>query len=66
MPVVQPDGSYLFHNGVDEDVLIPAAFVPSNPATLDALMDAIKLSDYGQTVNNAFGVPQHITIQIPL
>ena len=67
MPVVQPDGSYLFHNGVDDDadVVIPAAFVPSNPATLDALMDAIKLSDYGQPVNNAFGVPQHITIQIP-
>lgn len=66
MPVVQPDGSYLFHNGVDADVSIPAAFVPSNPASLDALMAAIKLSTYGQTVNNAFGVPQHITIQIPL
>lgn len=66
MPVVQPDGSYLFHNGVDADVSIPAAFVPSNPASLDALTAAIKLSIYGQTVNNAFGVPQHITIQIPL
>ena len=66
MPVVQQDGSYLFHNGVDADVLIPAAFVPSNPASLAALMDAIKASSYADTVNNAFGVPQHITIIIPL
>lgn len=66
MPVVQADGSYLFHNGVDADVAIPAAFVPSAPTSLDALMAAIKLSTYGQTVNNAFGVPQHITIQIHL
>lgn len=66
MPVVQPDGSYLFRNGIDADVVIPKAFVPSNPASLDALMDAIKLSAYGQPVNNAFGVPQHITIQIPV
>ena len=66
MPVVQPDGSYLFHNGVDDDVVIPVAFVPSNPASLDALMAAIKLSPYGKTVNNAFGVHQYITVQIPL
>ena len=41
------------------------AFTP-DAVDLDLLMDAIKLSTYGQTVNNAFGVPQHITIQIPL
>lgn len=66
MPVVQQDGSYLFHNGVDADVLIPAAFMPSNPASLTALMNAIKASSYADIVNNAFGVPQHITIIIPL
>ena len=64
-PTVMPDGSYLFHNGVDDAVVIPVAFVPSNPASLDALMAAIKLSPYGKTVNNAFGVPQYITVQIP-
>ena len=47
MPVVQPDGSYLFHNGVDADVSIPAAFVPSNPEQFD-----LKLVQTGVDPNN--------------
>jgi hypothetical protein len=66
MPVLQPDGSYLFSNGVDPDVVISKPFVPSDPAAIDDLMLAIKASAYGKVVNNAFGVAQHVEIQIPL
>ena len=65
-PTVMPDGSFVFSDGVSASISIPAPFDPNAADQLNNFMAAIKLSPYSKTVNNAFGVPQHITIQIPL
>ena len=65
-PTVMPDGSFVFSDGVNASVTIPASFDPSVTTQLDDLMAAIKVSGYAVPVNNAFGVPQYITVQIPL
>ena len=63
MPQQQPDGSWLFHNGVDPDVSIPKSWIP-DASGIQQLMTALDTNAYLSDVTDAFGVIQYKTLVI--